>query len=244
MSTSPSCDGVPAALSAGAIAEAVRSASTHRAAPDSELRSIVNIAVNAGLVDAASITVIRGSAPPMSLVTTHERAVRADDLQYQLGQGPCIDAATVSDVFVVEDLLSDCRWPQWSLKAALLPVGASISVHLYASDSLGSLNLYHWTPRAFTPLEIETAKIIAAHTSAMLAHVAVVENLTKAIDTRTLIGQAQGILMERFKLTSDQAFTYLAGYSQRHNTKLTVLAAELTDTGTLTDLAAMPPTIG
>ena len=117
-----------------------------------------------------------------------------------------------------------------------LGVGSSLSVHLFTDTALGSLNLYSLHPRDYDPAEVEAAKIIAAHASVVLAFARNEQRLWHAIDTRNLIGQAQGMLMQKYGLTADRAFAVLRRYSQTQNTKLAVIAEQLTTTGHLPDL--------
>ena len=108
--------------------------------------------------------------------------------------------------------------------------------HLFTNAALGSLNLYSLAPREFTDTDIENARVIAAQASVVVAYGRAQDNLWRAIDARNLIGQAQGMLMQRYGLTGEKAFAVLRRYSQHHNIKLTVLAEQLTTTGQLPDL--------
>ena len=90
----------------------------------------------------------------------------------------------------------------------------------------------------FTDTDIENARVIAAQASVVVAYGRAQENLWRAIDARNLIGQAQGMLMQRYGLTGEKAFAVLRRYSQHHHIKLTVLAEQLTTTGQLPDLDA------
>ena len=139
-------------------------------------------------------------------------------------------------IYVIEDLAADGRWPRWTVRAADLGIRSSLSVHLFTDVRLGSLNLYSTTPRSYLHSDIDNARVIAAHASVVLAYNRTSQNLWEAIDSRNLIGQAQGMLMERFRLTPATAFGVLRRYSQHHNIKLVQLAEEFTTTGKLPDL--------
>jgi GAF domain-containing protein len=97
---------------------------------------------------------------------------------------------------VIPDLRADGRWPRWSPAAAGLGVGSSVSVNLFTDTALGSLNLYSLHPRDYDHADLEAAKVIGAHASVVLAYARTEQNLWQAIDTRNLIGQAQGMLMQ------------------------------------------------
>ena len=109
-------------------------------------------------------------------------------------------------------------------------------MHLYTDTALGALNLYSEKPRDYDDIDLEAARVIAAHASVVLAHTRTTQNLRRAIDTRTLIGQAQGMLIARHGITPDTAFAVLRRYSQNTNTQITVIAGQLIDTGRLPGL--------
>ena len=109
-----------------------------------------------------------------------------------------------------------------------------LSIHLFTDHRvLGALNLYYEAHDDFSDDEIEVAKVVAAHASVALAKVRSERDLWRAIDSRHLIGQAQGMLMERFKLSPEKSFAVLRRYSQQHNIKLHEVAGALISTGRL-----------
>src|SRR4029079_895682 len=174
--------------------------------PAEALRAVIDMAVESGPCDAASITTL-GSRRSVTTVSHSDARVReADRLQSCLSEGPCLDAVWTNGVYLVPDLLADGRWPRWAPRAAELGIGASMSVHLFTDTRLGSLNLYSLTRRGFDPTEVEAARVIAAHASVVLAYANTTQNLWRAVDARNLIGQAQGMLMARYGLTAPKAF--------------------------------------
>jgi GAF domain-containing protein len=217
------------------MAESVREAIT-RKTPEESLRAVIQMALACAPCDQASITVLGPGRTLETVAASDDRITKADRLQYDLRQGPCLDAVFTDGVFRVEDLAADSRWPEWTPLAAGLGLGALLAVHLYTDTNLGALNLYSEQAREYDDLDIEVAKVVAAHASVVLAHTRSQQDLWRAIDTRNLIGQAQGILMERYGLTADKAFAVLRRYSQTTNTRLTVVAEELTSTRHLPDL--------
>jgi hypothetical protein len=227
-------------LSAGAMAESVRLAMT-RKTPEESLRTVIGMAVSCAPCDQASITVLGPGRTLETVAASDDRITKADRLQYDLREGPCLDAVFTDGVFQVADLTADSRWPQWSPLAAGLGLGALLAVHLYTDTALGALNLYSEHPRGYDDLDVEIAKVVAAHASVVLAYTRAQQNLWRAIDTRNLIGQAQGILMARYGLTADRAFAVLTRYSQARHTRLAVVAEELASTGQLPDLDLTDP---
>ncbi len=219
-------------LAASNLAEAVRRAATRRTAVDT-LSTVIEMATESGPCDGASVTMLGKNRTLTTVASSDELINRADKLQYELHQGPCLDAVWTDGLFVVKDLQEDGRWPQWAPQAGELGVRGVLSVHLFTDSALGSINLYSMQPRDYDHSDIEVARVIAAHASVVLAYARSEQNLWQAIDSRNLIGQAQGILMERFGLDPERAFAVLRRYSQDHNRKLAVIADELVRTGKL-----------
>jgi GAF domain-containing protein len=161
-------------------------------------------------------------------VATSQEARQADALQVDLGQGPCVRAVWDADAVLVTDTASDPRWPDWSAKVAGLGYASVLSLRLFDRQStLGALNLYSHVQSAFDEDDIEVAEIFARHASVALSSAKEEEGLRTAIGAQKRIGQAQGILMERFGLDEDQAFAVLRRYSQDNNTKLRDVAEHI-----------------
>lgn len=222
----------PEKTSAAALAEAVRRAATRRSVAD-PTTAVIEMATTSGPCDAASITLLGRDRTLTTVASSHDVVGQADALQYELDEGPCLDAVWTDGHFVVADLIADGRWPRWAPRAAELGITAILAVHLFADRALGALNLYSLKPRTYDHSDVEAARVIAAHASVVLAYSRAEQNLWQAIDSRNLIGQAQGILMERFGLAPETAFAVLRRYSQHHNRRLAVLAEELVSTGRL-----------
>lgn len=183
-------------------------------------------------IGAVSIVTATGITTP---VLTHPHARAIDEWQYELGEGPCLDALRHQDVVHSSDLASDPRWPRWGPRvAAELGMRSMMSHRLFSgAGTLGALNLYGAAPAAFTTDDLHHGTILAAHVGVALAATQDTANLTLALDTRTVIGQATGLLMERFGLSPDQAFAALARISQAENTKLRTVAEHLVRTRAL-----------
>jgi hypothetical protein len=230
-----SATGEPAGVPAARMIELIRHA-VARPSPAEALRAVIEMAVESGPCDGASITTLGPGRTLSTVAYSDDRILQADRLQYQFSEGPCLDAVWTNGVYLVPDLIADGRWPQWAPRAADLGIGASMSVHLFTDTRLGSINLYSLNTRSFDTTDVETARVIAAHASVVLAYAHTTQNLWRGMDTRNLIGQAQGMLMARYGLTAPKAFAVLRRYSQHHNIKLTVLAEQLTTTGQLPDL--------
>lgn len=184
--------------------------------------------------DFAGITVLSRSSVSTP-VATDELVWRVDETQYALGEGPGLNAAINREPVVrVDNLCIDERWPRFAAAAVDLGVHSMLSFQLYTHrDALGSLNLYALRPNAFTEDSVHTGRILAAHAAIAASSTVQHANLRAALESRDLIGQAKGILMERFRVTPDQAFNLLIVASQRTNRKLRDIAEQLVATGEL-----------
>ncbi len=160
-----------------------------------------------------------------------------DQLQYRLGQGPCVEAATVDGVFLADDLSTDTSWPQFSARTvAQTPVRSVLSLTINPSPPRAALNLYGLAPSGFTVDSVDRATVFAAHAQVLMMYARAlhkVANLNRALTTSRLIGAAVGILMHANRITTDEAFDRLVHASQHMNRKLSDLAEEVTATGSL-----------
>jgi GAF domain-containing protein len=170
----------------------------------------------------------------ISSATTGQVPRELDQIQDQLNDGPCVLAARGQQTVALENAASETRWPKFCAAARELSVLSMLCVPLWIDEGcLGTLSLYATHPRAFSPRDQAVAELCATLAAAALAEVRRTEQLRRAFDNRDVIGQAKGILMERHKVTPDQAFQLLARVSQRRNRRLVVVASHLIETGEL-----------
>ena len=216
--------------------------------PEDTLIEVVRAAVE--LVpgcDEASISVVFGRRKASSEAASGELPRVVDELQESLGQGPCLDAAYEQETVRVPDMASETRWPKFAPAALAAGAAGMLSFQLYVeNENLGALNLYSRTAWAFDDQSEHVGLMFAAHAAVAYAAARKRDKLTRAVATRELIGMAQGILMERHKLTSDQAFALLVRVSQHRNAKLREVADRLVLSGHL-DIPASnpdPPLLG
>jgi len=200
------------------------------AEPDMQgtLDQIAELSLKAIDCDYAGITLLHGKNRFETVAASDERVQRADELQYSLQEGPCLQAIWSHDTFVVEDMCTDERWPAWGPEAAELGLRSILAVRLFTSGQThGALNLYAREPRRFDGDDVAVAHIYATHASVALSAARQEEHLRKAVDARHLVGQAQGILMERYNIDADRAFEVLRRYSQDSNVKLRAVAEQV-----------------
>ena len=174
----------------------------------------------------AGLSVRRRKSQWASLGVTSELTREVDQAQYSLGQGPCLDAAVHAEWFRSGDVASDSRWPQWGPRAARLGIQSLLSVRLLAEGApIGALNLYAEESGRFAERDVvDLAVLYATHAALALAASEQIEGLETAMSSRHTIGMAQGILMERYLLSPDQAFSLLQRMSSTSNVKLREVA--------------------
>jgi GAF domain-containing protein len=208
---------------------------------DEVLTEIVQIARRAiPGSEASSITLIREDRG-FTAAFDGQIAMDADELQYERGYGPCLDAGRSGALFVVQDMKSEDRWPDYAAHVAELGVRSSLSVPLpFQGATIGALNNYSRHAGAFGEVDVTIGEEVAAFVAIAVGNAEAaaratddVANMRRAMASRAVIEQAKGILMERYKITAEQAFTLLTHASQRSNVKLRDIAEELTATGVL-----------
>jgi GAF domain-containing protein len=214
------------------LADAARDLSSHDV--EHTLDKSVHLAVDliAGC-DACGVTMVRRGAGLETPVSTGDMVVRGDALQYELGEGPCMDAVWEQEVVISHDLAEEERWPRWGpLVVEELGARSMMCIQLFTDQhTLGAMNMYAKKPQVFDQSgDRAEAQALAAHIAVALAAAQEIENLNTALGSRTVIGQAEGILMERFGIDGDRAFEVLRRVSSHTNTKLHRVALELVET--------------
>jgi hypothetical protein len=168
------------------------------------LQAIVDLAVTTiDGCDYAGIFIAEGDQIATA-VFSDELVMDVDGLQQETGEGPCLDAMAQNATFYAEDLVEDARWAIFGPQAVNIGVRCALALSLVANDTPGALNLYARYPRAFGATDRAKGVIFATLSSLALSGAQIhehedrrAENLHSALGTRELIGQAQGILMER-----------------------------------------------
>jgi len=184
--------------------------------------------------DEATITMVRVRRRVYSAAATGDLARGFDALQDETGEGPCMDALWNQETVRVNDLASDPRWPVLGPRAGEQGIGSMLCLQLFAhQDTLGALDLVAYEKSAFTDESEHIGLLLASHAAIAVAGAQKLEHATIALVNRDIIGQAKGVLMERFKITADQAFEILAKVSQDTNRKVYAVAEDLTRTGTI-----------
>ena len=146
-------------------------------------------------------------------------------------EGPCVEAALDELIVRTDDFRSEDRWPNYSAAVVEIGVLSGLSFKLYTSDrTAGALNLFSFKVHAFDAEDETTGVVLAAHAAAAILASRQGEQLQSALSTRDRIGQAKGIIMERFGIDDVQAFEMLRRLSQDSNTRLIDVAQRVIDT--------------
>lgn len=182
----------------------------------------------------AGVILVHDGTRVETIATNHEVVAHLDKVQLEAGEGPDLEIIADRPGVLVRDVRTETRWPTWCAAVDAAGVRSMLGARLYTTHQvLGSLNLYAHEVDAFDDYDVDVAHMLARHAAVALESARGTETLMKAVDARNLIGQAQGILMERFTLSAAQAFTVLRRYSQDNNVKLHVVAQQLIETRTL-----------
>lgn len=184
--------------------------------------------------DEAAITLIRrGTAG--TIATTGGMAEVLDELQYETGYGPCLDAGRSNEILHIKDAATETRWPRYLPPARENGLVSSLSLPIPVTNYLvGALNLYSRTPDAFNVESVQLGDEMASHICAALSRAEAVfgyrdqvEQLRRAMQSRAVIEQAKGIIMAQRRCSAVDAFTELRVMSMNQNIKLAELAESI-----------------
>ncbi len=212
-----------------AIAAAARSIN-HIQSIDEALQAIVYVARDSvpGF-DHVGISTLHKDGKVETRAATGRLVYELDALQYDLNEGPCVDTLRDAEVVAAAHIRHDQRWPRFVPEAVQLGLRSQLAVRLYVDDDgvLGGLNLYSTSSDEIDPEAEATAELFAAHAAIALDNAHERETLNQALQSRKVIGQAVGMIMERYQMSEDQAFAFLVRASSHSNLKLRDIAQEL-----------------
>jgi GAF domain-containing protein len=182
-------------------------------------------------VDTAGILLVKKGSGFESLATTSELPRQLDILQMTFDEGPCVQAALADTIVRTDDFRTETRWPQYSPAVVEIGVLSGLSFKLYTGDrTAGALNVFGFQPKQWEADDESVGCVLAAHAAAAIIATQQEQQLKAALLTRDRIGQAKGIIMERFHVDSVRAFEMLRQLSQEGNIKLVELADRVIDT--------------
>jgi transcriptional regulator with GAF, ATPase, and Fis domain len=199
--------------------------------PAETVETISQYASAAVAADGAGLMVVHAGGKIETVADTSGDIEKAHQLQAEYGEGPCLEALKGGDdTYLVTDTANDSRWARWGKGAASMGFRSVISSTLETSTRrIGSLNVYATRADAFDKSDAEAISWLATHASVAIAAVDEREGIRFALLNRTVIGQAEGILMQTFDIDADKAFAYMKRLSQDTNTKLYKIAEEIVE---------------
>lgn len=166
-----------------------------------------------------------------TLVPTDELMYKLDEMQIRTGEGPCVEAAIDDLIVRTDDFESELRWPEYSKLVVEVGIRSALSFKLYtAQRNAGALNVFSTEVKAFDAEAEAIGSVLAAHAAAAIVASRQEEQLQSALSSRDLIGQAKGIIMERYQVDAVRAFEMLRELSQSGNVKLVDIAKQVIDT--------------
>jgi GAF domain-containing protein len=181
--------------------------------------------------ETAGVLLLASGGKFETLAGTSDLPHRLDELQVKYSEGPCVEAALDELIVRTDDFREERRWPRYSAAVTEIGVLSGLSFKLYTSDrTAGALNLFSFKPNAFDAEAETIGAVLAAHAAAAILASRHEQQLESALSTRDRIGQAKGIIMERYGVDDVRAFEMLRRLSQDSNTKLVDVAQRVIDT--------------
>ncbi|MCW2813686.1 MAG: hypothetical protein JWN84_1141 [Nocardioides sp.] len=215
---------------AGVLAEAAAQMSSARTLAET-LAVVVETAREAlPAIDHVGVTLVGRDDDWSTSAATDDLVLELDRIQYELRQGPCVETLVDPATTKVElhDARHDARWHDYLPRALRLGLRSQLALQLRVADrTVGGLNMYSTTHDRLDEETLELAPLFATHASLAIGHARQVDNLYKALDSRQIIGQAVGLTMHRFGLSSDAAFRYLVRLSATTERKLRDVATDV-----------------
>jgi GAF domain-containing protein len=181
--------------------------------------------------DAAGFLLFTKAGKYETAAATSDVMFELDRLQVKYGEGPCVEAAIDELIVRTDDFQREQRWPHYSAEVLTLGLRSALSFKLYTSRrNAGALNIFAHEPNAFGPDDEAVGSVLAAHAAAAIMASRQGEQLQSALSSRDLIGQAKGVIMERFNVDAVRAFEMLRELSQSANVKLVDIATQVIET--------------
>jgi len=179
----------------------------------------------------AGITLAESNGAVTNVVATHRYPMLLDAIQNEYKEGPCLEAAWQHHIMHVADLNIEQRWPRYQQYAlAETPIRSILSYELFVDGgAMGALNFYADNPHVFSDDSVELGGVFANHIALAWSMMRRHDQFRSALASRDIIGQAKGVIMERFNLDAVEAFDLLTRLSQQSNTKLIDIARALVE---------------
>ena len=180
----------------------------------------------------AGITLVTRGRGFQSRAATSELPKRIDDLQHRLNDGPCVQAIWKHETVLVADMTTESRWPLFAPEATRLGARSMLAFQLYTTEhTMGALNLHSSEANAFDDDAVSIGSTLATHAAIALIASQREEQFRDALASRDIIGQAKGMLMQRYSIDADEAFAILTRQSQHTNIPVHEVALNIIEHG-------------
>jgi transcriptional regulator with GAF, ATPase, and Fis domain len=207
------------------IAETLQAASSPQETLDAITHAAVDVIEGSSY---AAVSLVIGRKEIETVAGTDDVVMAIDQAQYETHEGPCLDALYDEDAVRMNDIEFEKRWPDFTARARDHGVLSMMCFRLFLwGDDAAALNMYAVERDVFTDESQETGRLLATHAAVALAAARKVDQLEQAVDSRDVIGQAKGILMERHDLNADSAFNLLTRASQKTHIRLVEIAQRI-----------------
>lgn len=179
----------------------------------------------------AGVTIATRDGSVRTASATGRYPVLLDEIQQRHNEGPCLSAAWDQQLIRIDDIRREQRWPRYCRDAAeATPIRSVMSFQLLADpQTMGAFNFYAERPRAFDDEAVEVGLVLATHTALVWNLLRRDEQFRAALASRDIIGQAKGMIMERFNIDAEQAFELLKRLSQGSNTPVVEVAHQVVE---------------
>lgn len=209
------------------------------------LQTLADAALKRTVVEGVGVTIERDHRP-LTVVSAGPAAPPLDEKQYGQDDGPCLQAGRTGQEILVEDMLEESRWGEYPAFAAACGIRSSLSLPIAdGTETVGALNLYAGPPNGFDPADLTLLRSLAAQATGAIVLAErlaqtreFAEQMRTAMQSRTVIDQALGMVMLQRRCSADVAFGILRSASQHRNIKLRDLCAQM-----ITSLTGHPPVI-
>jgi GAF domain-containing protein len=208
---------------------------------DGTVDRVLSLALDTFACDEVGLLLEADGEAVCSAAASHAAAQRADALQLDRKQGPGLQAIARQQPVIATELRFDSRWRFWAPLAADLGFRSVLSLSLADGDTAGALNLYSRRAAQFSSGDLPLAQVFAQHASIAVAVATERQQLLRAIDVRGMVGQAQGILMQRYGVSDEQAATVLRRYASHLSQPLREVAETVVRDRSLPELELTPP---
>jgi GAF domain-containing protein len=212
------------------LTQAVRGCPAGSRSTDETLQTIVEtVRISVPGMEHIGVSTVDRHGTVKMRAATGDRVWLFDELQFSLGEGPCVDIVRGSPIVEAPYIRHNRRWPRYVLQAVDMGLKAQLSIRLYLDDegTVGGLNLYSTASEDIDSRTAGIADLFATHAALALGRTREIEHLREGLTIRETIGKAIGLVMARHRLSEGAAFVYLAQTSTHSGLTLSEVATRI-----------------